>query len=200
MPVESQSLARADRRVTAVVVVATFRRPDGLAETLASLAAQIATTPFAVLVVENDAQGQAGRTVADRIFASRTLGGTTLVEEKRGHVQAVNAGFAAALARYPEAEYLLMIDDDELASPHWLAGLVDAAEASGADIVGGPVVPRFTKDAPGYLRRHPVFCSSRWGCRASMPGQRSTRTWSSASAPGSHGSASPVPRSCAFPP
>ena len=50
-----------------------------------------------------------------------------------------------------------MIDDDELASPHWLAGLVDAAKASGADIVGGPVVPRFTEDAPGYLRPHPVF-------------------------------------------
>jgi GT2 family glycosyltransferase len=139
------------------VVVATCRRPEGLAETLASLAAQVTTTPFAVLVVENDAEGQAGRKIAERIFAEGMISGIAVVEEKRGHVQAVNAGFAAALAGYPEAEYFLMIDDDELASPHWLAGLVDAAKAARADIVGGPVVPRFAKDAPGYLRRHPVF-------------------------------------------
>ena len=158
MRLATHPLSEPDRRpVEAVVVIPTFRRPSGLAETLASLAAQVSDTRFAVLVVENESAAQDGLQVANAAFDVGKIRGLAIVESRRGNVHAINAGFAAALAAFPAAEYFLMIDDDELASPHWLAGLVDAAKASGADIVGGPVVPRFTEDAPGYLRRHPVF-------------------------------------------
>ena len=35
----------------------------------------------------------------------------------------------------------MMIDDDEVASSNWLERMVDAAETTGAEIVGGPVFP-----------------------------------------------------------
>ena len=150
-------VARYPRGIEAVVVVATFRRPAALAETLASLAAQVTTTRFAVVVVENDAEARLGLSVARAVFDAGRIVGLAIVEARRGNVYAINAGFEAALAGFPDAEYLLMIDDDEVASPGWLARLFDAAEASGADIVGGPVMPRFHDGAPGYLTGHPVF-------------------------------------------
>lgn len=158
MPVAANETATPyPRGIEAVVVVATFRRPAALAETLASLAAQVTATSFAVVVVENEAEDGRGFDVAKAAFEAGKICGMAIVEAARGNVHAINAGFAAALANYPDAEYFLMIDDDELASPQWLARLVGAGEATGADIVGGPVVPRFASDAPGYLIGHPVF-------------------------------------------
>ena len=51
----------------------------------------------------------------------------------------------------------LMIDDDEIASPDWLEQMLSAAEATGADIVGGPVFPHFDDQLKRGLRRHPAF-------------------------------------------
>jgi len=141
----------------AVVVVPTFRRPQMLRATLASLKAQQTDIAFAVLVVENDAEGLAGQHAAFDVFARERLNGVAIVEAEQGNVAAINAGFAAALARFPKAEYLLMIDDDEVASPHWLALMVGAADRSGAGIVGGPVNPRFEASIGRGMREHPVF-------------------------------------------
>jgi len=141
----------------AVVVVPTFRRPAMLRATLQSLAAQEVDFRFAVLVVENDAEGLAGQEAAFEVFARERLNGVAIVEARQGNVEAINAGFAAALERFPHARYILMIDDDEIASPRWLARMVEAAEVSGAGIVGGPVNPQFEADAPGGMQAHPVF-------------------------------------------
>ncbi len=143
--------------IRAVVVVPTFRRPQMLRDTLASLAAQQTDVPFAVLVVENDATGLAGQDAAFDSFARLHLNGIAIVEPRQGNVQAINAGFAAALERFPSAEHFLMIDDDEIASPRWLDLMVRAGETSGAGIVGGPVNPTFDADVGEGMRSHPVF-------------------------------------------
>lgn len=144
----------------AVVVVPTFRRPAMLADTLASLAGQRDAPPFAVVVVENDAAGREGLVVAAQWLARGTLSGLAFVESAQGNVHAINAGFAMALASFPAAEHILMIDDDEVASPEWLARMVEAAEREDADVVGGPVVPCFRDETPASLARHPVFWPS----------------------------------------
>lgn len=146
--------------VRAVVVVPTFRRPAMLDETLASLAAQRTGRTFAVVVVENEATGREGLAVAGRWLAGGALRGAAIVETAQGNVHAINAGFAHALASFPAATHILMIDDDEVASPDWLELMVAAAEREDADVVGGPVVPRFRAEAPSVLRRHPVFWPS----------------------------------------
>lgn len=157
-PIRSPGLDTA--AIDVVVVVPTFRRPRMLAETLASLAGQQTGRRFAVVVVENDAGGGEGLAVAAAHLTPGGLFGIAFVERSQGNVHAINAGFAAALATFPAADHMLMIDDDEVASPDWLERMVAAVEREDADIVGGPVVPRFRDEAPAVLRRHPVFWPS----------------------------------------
>ncbi len=140
-------------RVKAVVVIATFRRPAMLAETLASVAAQRTSIPFAVVVVENDAVYREGLSVATDWLARRTVPGMAIVEPAQGNVHAINAGFAFALEAFPAADCVLMIDDDERASSDWLELMIAAAERTDC-------VPQFREEAPALLARHPVFWPS----------------------------------------
>lgn len=152
----SASLPGADG-IEAVVCIPTFRRPEGLRETLRSLAAQETTRHFAVVVAENDADGGAGAAVAREFLAQSRLPGLVVVEPRQGNCSAINAAFAAALATFPRARHCLMLDDDEAASPAWLDRMVAAADATGADIVGGPVFPRLAEGAKPGLAAHPAF-------------------------------------------
>lgn len=143
--------------VEAIVCVPTFRRPEMLAATLSSLAAQATHVAFRVVVVDNDAREMRGVEVATRFFAEGRLDGLVSVEPRQGNVFAINAAFRLARERYPAADYFLMIDDDEIAEPLWLEEMARTAREQGADIVGGPVLPEFPDGAPTAYRHHPVF-------------------------------------------
>jgi GT2 family glycosyltransferase len=143
--------------VEAVVCVPTFRRPEHLRLTLASLAAQRTARRFAVVVAEDDASGGEGAAVAASVFEAGDLGGVCVVEPEQGNCSAINAAFGEALRRYPLAGAILMMDDDEIASPDWLEGMLAAAEETGADLVGGPVHPRMAPGVRRSLARHPAF-------------------------------------------
>jgi glycosyltransferase involved in cell wall biosynthesis len=144
----------------AVVCIPTFRRPTGLKKTLESLAAQTGALPFAVVVVENDAEKLGGKQVADAFFASAALAGFAVVERNQGNCSAINTAFRTARENFPTAEFFLMIDDDEEAAPTWLSQMIGAARSGGADLVGGPVVRRFDNGAPPSLQKHPLFYST----------------------------------------
>ncbi len=116
-------------RPEAVVCIPTFRRPAGLKKTLQSLGAQMNVERFAVVVVENDAERLEGKQVADAMFASQSLSGFCVIERNQGNVSAINTAFRTAREKFPTAEFFLMIDDDEEASPTWLAGMIDTARA-----------------------------------------------------------------------
>lgn len=143
----------------AVVVTPTFRRPALLVNTLGSIDMAGTRTPFAIIVVENDAQGCEGFAAAQSFAACARAAGTVeaVVEDRQGNVHAINRGFCEALARWPEADFFLMIDDDEVAEPGWIDAMVEAAETSGADIVGGPVWPRLVTPRDARLAEHPAF-------------------------------------------
>jgi len=140
-----------------VVCIPSFRRPQYLRRTLQSLAEQRTHRRFTVVIVENDAMGCESVPVAIEFLRAGKLQGLCVVEPRQGNCQAINAAFETALDTFPSAAYLLMIDDDEIASPDWLEQMVSAAEATGADIVGGPVFPNFDDEAKRNLRRHPAF-------------------------------------------
>lgn len=144
-------------RIEAVVCIPTFRRPDMLAATLRSLAAQATEIAFRIVVIDNDAREMRGVEVATAAFAEGHIDGVVSVEPRQGNVFAINAAFRLARERYPHADYFLMIDDDETAEPAWLDEMVRAAEAHSVDIVGGPVLPEFPEDASAAYRDHPVF-------------------------------------------
>ena len=147
-----------DLSVGIVVCIPCFRRPDHLRLTLDSLVNQRTPRSFAVVMVENDAAGRASAPVAAEYLAAGKLQGICLVEKRQGNCQAINAAFETAQALFPAATRFLMIDDDEIASPDWLELMVRTAEATGADVVGGPVLPVFDDDSQPWLARHPAFC------------------------------------------
>ncbi|WP_436213107.1 glycosyltransferase family 2 protein [Bradyrhizobium sp. LjRoot220] len=140
-----------------VVCIPCFRRPRHLRQTLESLASQRTSHRFAVVMVENDALRSESVPVATEFLASNKFPGLCVVEPRQGNCHAINAAFETALATFPAATSFLMIDDDEIASPDWLERMISTAEATGADIVGGPVMPDFDDAQKRGLRRHPAF-------------------------------------------
>ena len=146
-----------DPTIEAVACIPCFRRPQYLRRTLESLAAQRTSRRFAVVLVENDASKSESVPVATEFLASGKLAGLCVLEPRQGNCHAINAAFEMALQMFPRASSLLMIDDDEIASPDWLEQMLRTAEATGADIVGGPVFPEFDDERKRGLRRHPAF-------------------------------------------
>lgn len=140
-----------------VVCVPTFRRPEHLALTLDSIVAQSCARRFAVVVAENEAIGRSGAAVAQSYFDDGRLQGRVVVEPRQGNCFAINTAFDTALAAYPSANFVLMMDDDEIAAPQWLERMVASAELTEAGIVGGPVHPRLEDLARPGLARHPAF-------------------------------------------
>ena len=152
-----RSRPRSNSSIGIVVCIPSFRRPQHLRSTLESLASQRTQRRFAVVIVENDAAGSESVPVAAEFLASGRLAGLCVIEPRQGNCHAINAAFGTAMAAFPAARHLLMIDDDEIASEDWLEQMVLAAETTGADVVGGPVLPNFDDDRKKALRRHPAF-------------------------------------------
>jgi GT2 family glycosyltransferase len=145
-----------DRSIGIVVCIPTFRRPQHLRLTLESLVHQRTDRRFAIVIVENDASTCGSVPVASEFLRCGKLPGLCVVEPRQGNCHAINAAFETALSTFPAATDFLMIDDDEIATPDWLELMVSAAEATAADVVGGPVWQNFD-DTKRALQRHPAF-------------------------------------------
>ncbi len=106
---------------------------------------------------ENDSAKSDGKAVADKFFAEGRLQGLSVVETRQGNCFAINRAFATGLQEFPGADYMLMIDDDEVASPSWVDEMVRAARDNDADLVGGPVLRVFESDPNSAAKMHPLF-------------------------------------------
>jgi glycosyltransferase involved in cell wall biosynthesis len=62
-----------------------------------------------------------------------------------------------AEARGRGVDLIAMIDDDEIASPRWLASLVAAHAKFGADVIGGALIYDFVKMLPDGIARSGAF-------------------------------------------
>jgi len=143
--------------VEAIVTVPTFKRPRQVLETLASLKAQRTARRFAVIVMENEAEAREGARAALPLFERGEMPGLVIIAHERGNCSAYNAGWQTAMQQFPNFKHLLIIDDDEIAESDWLERMCSAAEALGADIVGGPQVPVFADASHAIWAEHPVF-------------------------------------------
>ena len=128
--------------------VCTFRRPE-LADTLRSLDAMDMPVGFdiSIIVADNDDTP----TARDLVTAlSREL----TLPIRYQHCPARNISIARnACLDASMADFVAFIDDDEKATPRWLAELVAMAQSSGAAAVLGPVRARYRPDAPDWMRR-----------------------------------------------
>lgn len=128
--------------------VCTFRRPE-LADTLRSLDAIEMPAGFdiRIIVADNDDTPTARDLVA---ALSREL--TVPIHYR--HAPARNISIARnACLDASTADFVAFIDDDETATPRWLAELVAMAQQSGVAVVLGPVRARYRPDAPDWMRR-----------------------------------------------
>jgi GT2 family glycosyltransferase len=135
------------------IAVPTFRRPALLDSLLAALQDQIRLVPDAeVLVTDNDAVGSA-RAVVER-FSSEypvPLHYRLVTEPGVSAVRNHALGFASAF------DLLVMIDDDELPRPGWLAELLRVQMETQADAVVGPVISQLPVDAPPWVMKGRFF-------------------------------------------
>ncbi|MBZ9656884.1 glycosyltransferase family 2 protein [Phyllobacterium lublinensis] len=153
----AQSPGLARESIDVVVTLPTFKRPDHLLKTLASLRAQQTRRRFAIIVMENEAEKREGADAARPLFESGECQGLLIIAHDRGNCNAYNAGWLTALQTFPNFSSLLVIDDDEIADSNWLENMCSTRERYGVDFVGGPQIPVFARPEHAVWSRHPVF-------------------------------------------
>ena len=129
------------------VIIPTLRRPDSLERAVRSGLAQtgVADRLREIVVVDNDPQASS-RDATARLAAASAVPIIWRHAPRPGVATARNAGLAAT-----SAPLIAFLDDDEAASPGWLAALLTAQAATGADAVFGPIRGR-APDGPGWTR------------------------------------------------
>ena len=139
------------------VLVCTYKRAS-LVETLRSIDDQQTPDNIAlrIIVADNDTQPSAATLVND-LAATMSTPMTYL------HAPARNISIARnACLDHARGDWLAFIDDDEIAAPGWICGLLDAARKGGYDGVFGPVLARYDTNTPcwiserDYLSTRPV--------------------------------------------
>ncbi|QDY71624.1 glycosyltransferase family 2 protein [Qingshengfaniella alkalisoli] len=139
-----------EERVHIEICVCTFRRPI-LRQTLDSLARQELPegVTISVLVIDNDVSPSA-RTVVERAEHD-------VVPMRYVHCPGANISIARNGALdHAQGRFLAFIDDDEVASPNWIAALWTEMRRSGAQAVLGPVDAVYGDDAPQWMRRSAI--------------------------------------------
>lgn len=101
-----------------------------------------------VLVIDNDVAQSARAVVAD-FAAGFPWPARYCVEDTRGLSHVRNRAVREALAL--QADFVAFIDDDELVSGDWLEHLLAVQREYAADVVTGPVVPRYDPGVPGWV-------------------------------------------------
>jgi succinoglycan biosynthesis protein ExoM len=142
-------MTRSPRHSVAVDIgICTYRRPQ-LEQTLRSLGALRLPPGVAVriMVADNDSEPSARALVY-------AMASTLPLEIRYIHCPASNISLARnACLDAAAGDFLIFMDDDqEVVSPDWLIELLSAADASGADVVLGPVLAVYDAAAPRWMR------------------------------------------------
>jgi succinoglycan biosynthesis protein ExoM len=127
------------------VCVCTFQRTDSLRRLLASLAAQRDAPRFRVVIADNHPSPVEAARVAH--WAESLALTLAYVHAPAGNISVARN----ACLDHARAEFIAFIDDDEVASPDWLALLTDAMQD--ADVVFGPAQARYDASMPPWIRR-----------------------------------------------
>jgi succinoglycan biosynthesis protein ExoM len=129
------------------VCIATYHRPDRLAQLLDDLTKQ-ELLPQQVVVVDNDREGSARATVEERRTRDAPYALEYAIQGERNIALTRNRTVELATG-----EWLAFIDDDERAPAAWLKQLMQCLRDCQADAVLGPVEPQVPSEAPGWIRR-----------------------------------------------
>ncbi|GAA0505152.1 MAG: glycosyltransferase family 2 protein [Pigmentiphaga sp.] len=128
------------------ICICTFRRPELLGHLLAALGRQSFDGVRAEIVVVDNDPAASGLPVARKWSACLPLPIQTVHVPTPNISMARNAAVHAATGRF-----ILFIDDDESPEPDWPLHMLRTQAAHKADIVVGPVCPRYHEQAPAWI-------------------------------------------------
>lgn len=142
--------AASEHRPEVAIAACTVDRPEGLRRLLdgiARLTFERVREPRITVVIIDNAAVPSAEPIVDSYHALLRWPIIYRHEPKRGLVHARNAQLATAPAT---ADWIAMIDDDEVPVPEWLDMLLATATARAAHLVAGPVVPSFVEPPPRW--------------------------------------------------
>ncbi len=142
-----------EERILCSICIATYLRPALLEELLLSLQAQLLPphVSIEVIIVDND-PNQTARPVASRFQRASEMDVRYFVQPEKNISLTRNMSVQQA-----NGQYLLFIDDDEVASEPWLYHLLKTAQTYHADGVFGEMMPRFHEATPEWMRRRTFY-------------------------------------------
>lgn len=159
--------------VRIAISISTLHRAEGLARTLESLAQQqpSAADPFLLcaVVVNNDPQDPTPRQAAIAVAERTGMAVAVHDEPQRGIAPPRNRGLAVAREIVGDRGLIGFIDDDEIAPAGWLAELLKVKREHRADIVTGPVEPRFEEAPPRWVARGGFFARQSFPTGSARP-------------------------------
>lgn len=141
------------KRTLYSVCIATYKRQELLKQLIESLFNQNLPpeVEIEIIVVDNDPEKTAEKIV--RSFAEKNI------FEIRYYLQEIkNISLTRNMAvANASGEYILFIDDDEIADENWICSLIAAQKKYNADGVFGTVLSRFDKGVPESIRTSEIF-------------------------------------------
>lgn len=152
------------------ICVATYKRPNRLRlllEGLNRLTFETIEPPeIEVIIVDNDVAGIAQEVcqeIAEKFQWKLKIG----VETERGITYARNKTIAMVS---PDADFIAILDDDEIPESSWLEELLLVHYKYDSDIVTGPVIPSFENvDVPDWIVRGKFFEPPRYPTGKTRP-------------------------------
>jgi glycosyltransferase involved in cell wall biosynthesis len=137
------------------VVVCTYNRAPSLRVTLAALDAQVvpAALRWELIVVDNGSTDDTAR-VVQAFAASARIPVRYWREQQPGLSRARNAALPLAQGRV-----LAFTDDDVRPAPGWVAAVDAVTRETGADVLGGQILPEWEAPPPAWLSRRPRLWS-----------------------------------------
>ena len=152
------------------ICIATFKRPQLLDNLLESLVMQRLpeNVGLEIIVVDNDPE-QSGKDIVSKYSNTSHLH----VYYYTQPVKNISITRNRAVEK-TQGNYILFIDDDEVATQNWVILLLKTLEACEADGVFGPVVPKYNETTPTWIRKGPFFEET---CIKKETGSEATSFW-----------------------
>lgn len=134
------------------ICICTYKRPAQLQILLEAITRQERhDLRLEIVVADNDPAGSALEHL-ERFAASLPL------PLQSRHVTTPNIALARnATVHAARGDWILFVDDDEEPDPGWITALVRTQRAYQADAVFGPVLPRYGRGTPGWMRAGGFF-------------------------------------------